>query len=193
MGTVQDATHPTGVRVTEGGSESEAKKMRERKEDAALALKTGLGMDEKESLTTSMKLSGYEWDEIAKVLGFPSPRHAKIAYEKALQRNLANDDTSVSKMRDLTGRRLERLLRAVWNKAIDPDHPDQFAAHDRARAVIADHARLFGLNAPTEMIHSTPSGTELANFVSQVVSNANGLEEDDIFDAEVVEPGEIGA
>jgi hypothetical protein len=182
MGTVQDATHPTGVSVTEGSQESDATKARQRKEDAALAMKSGLEMDEKESLTTSMKLSGYEWEEIAKVLGYPSPRHAKVAYETALQRNLLNDDSSVSKMRDLAGRRLERLLRAVWSKAIDPDHPDQFAAHDRARAVIADHARLFGLNAPTEMIHSTPSGTELANFVSQVVSNANaGLEEDDIF------------
>jgi hypothetical protein len=53
---------------------------------------------------------------------------------------------------------------------------------------------LFGLNAPQEMVVSTPSATELQNFVSRAVAAANsGLEEDDIFDADVVEQGEIGA
>lgn len=193
MGTVQDATHPTGVRVSEGGHEGEAKTARQRKEDAALALRVGVEGDD-ESMVSALKLAAYEWDEIARILGFPSPRHAQLAYEKALQRNLANDEQSVSKMRDLTGRRLERLLRAVWSKALDPDHPEQMAAHDRARATIGDHARLFGLNAPTELIHSNPTGTELANFVSAAVAATNaGLEEDDIFDAEVVEQDEIGA
>jgi hypothetical protein len=191
MATEQDPTHPTGVRVTSGG-EGQATKARQRKEDAALALK----LNEEDDLVSGLKLSGYDWGEIARILGFPSPKHALTAYEKALQRNLHESDTSVAKMRDLTGRRMERLLRAVWAKAIDPDHPDQMAAHDRARAVLIDHARLFGLNAPTEMVVSTPSASELHNFVSRVVSAENaGLEEDDILDADVIEDEqrEIGA
>jgi hypothetical protein len=178
MSTVQDPTHPTGVAVTGDGHEAEAKTARERKQDDTIA----------------MRLMGYGWDEIARVLGYPSPRHALTAFELALQRNLSEDDASTAKMRDLAGRRLERLLRAVWTTALNPNHPNQMAAQDRARSVIADQAKLFGLNAPQEMVVSTPSATELQNFVSRAVAAANsGLEEDDIFDADVVEQGEIGA
>lgn len=192
MATVQDPTHPTGVATTGDAHEAEAKTARQRKEDAALALRMG----DKEATTTELRLGAYEWDDIARILGYPSPRAAQVAYEKALQRNLHDDDRSTAKMRDLAGRRFERLMRAVWSKALDPDHPEQMAAQDRARAAIIEHARLYGLHAPTEMVVSTPTDNELQNYVSRVVSVANAqLEEDDILDADVVEDEtrEIGA
>jgi hypothetical protein len=194
MGTFQDPTHPTGVSVTEGAHEAEAQTARERKEDAVLALR----MDTKEDTMAALRLGGYDWDEIARILGYPSPRHAVVAYEKALQRNLSADEASTAKMRDLAGRRLERLMRAVWTKAIDPTHPEQLQANDRAAARIAEYARLYGLNAPTEMVVHSPSQEELHSFVAKVVAGANaGLDEDNIFDGEFEEvedePKEIGA
>lgn len=94
-------------------------------------------------------------------------------------------------MRDLAGRRLERLMRAVWAKAIDPKSPEQMAAQDRAAARIMEYAKLYGLLAPSEMVVHSPSKDELHSFVSKVVAGQNAaLDEDDIFDAEVLDEGD---
>lgn len=193
MATVQDPSHPTGVSVDGKTAEKHATTARQRKGDAALALRIGVDEDK----PTALQEAGYHWDEIARILGFPSPRAAQVAAEKTLQRRLSDDEGSVAKMRDLVGRRYERLLRAVWAKSIDPTNEDQMAAQDRARAVLNDYVRLYGLAAPQEMVVHTPSASELQAFVSKVVTGAAaGLEEDDILDADIVdedEPREIGA
>lgn len=178
MTVVQDPNHETGVALTEGSPEKDAVRPRERKSNDVI----------------EMRLMGYGWDDIATVLGYPTPRSALVAFEGALERQLQDDHTSAAKMRDLAGRRLERLLRSCWKQAIDENHPAQMAAIDRALKILENHARLFGLNAPTEMVVHSPTASEIHGFVAKVVSAANsGLEEDDIFDADVVEPREIGA
>lgn len=184
MAHVQDPAHETGVSVVEGTRDKDsATRPRERKANDAL----------------EMRLMGYGWDDIARVLGYPTPRAALVAFETALEKQLLDDHDSTAKMRDLAGRRLERLLRAVWGKAIDPDDPEQLPAVDRAVKVLAEHSRLFGLNAPSEMVVHSPTATEIQGFVAKVVSAANSqIEEgsifdDDIEDAEVVgEPLELG-
>ena len=177
MGHTQDATHPTGV-AADPGTEQRAVRPRERKANDAL----------------EMRLMGYGWDDIASVLGYPTPRAALVAFETALEKQLLEDHESAAKMRDLAGRRLERLLRSVWVKANDADHPEHLVAVDRAIKVLAEHARLFGLNAPQEMVVHSPTAAEIQGFVAKVVSAANSsLEEGDIFDADVVEPDALEA
>jgi hypothetical protein len=180
MGHAQDPSHPTGIRVT-GESGKAATRPRERKSNAALEL----------------RLMGYGWDDIATIVGYPTPRDALVAFENAMERQFKDDPTSTAKMRDLAGRRLERLLRAAWGKANDPDHPEQMSAIERCRGILNDHARLFGLHAPTEMVVHSPTQAEIHSFVAKVVNAANAeLEEDDIFDASIVEddePKQIGA
>ena len=91
------------------------------------------------------------------------------------------------------GKRLERLIRSVWTKAIDPENPDHLTAVDKARQLIDRHAKLYGLDAPTEFVVSSPAASELEKWVSTVINESRpALPEADIFDVEVVEDGDEG-
>lgn len=178
MVTWQDPDHPTGVsdnRERAVGGNAVAK-TRQRKADAAI----------------SMRLSGATWTEIAQVCGYPTPRAALTATERALVKRLDEEDKV--KMRQLAGARLERLLRGVWNKAIDPNDPEHLAAVQRAREIIDRHAKLFGLDAPTEIVVHNPTKTELETWVLRVMAaGAPQVDEEDIFDIEVVDNPAISA
>jgi hypothetical protein len=176
MTTWQDPDAPSGVSDgrKHGDNGSIAGAQRARKADAAV----------------SLRLAGATWAEIAQVVGYPTPRAALTATERALVKRLDGDDKA--KMRQLAGARLERLLRGVWNKAIDPDDPEHLSALQRAREIIDRHAKLFGLDAPTEIVVHNPTKTELESWVLRVMAaGAPQVEEEDIFDIEVVEPPAI--
>lgn len=176
MTTRMDSADPTGVSAD---LERNARVQRNRKADAALQLRT----------------AGASWSEIAMTLGFGSPRQAMLAVEKALVRQL-NDEDDKSKMRAIAGARLDRLLRGLWAKAIDPNCPDQLAAVSRARELIADHTKLYGLAAPAEVVVSTPTQTELEEWVLRMTATmVPTTEEADIWDVdpEDDEPKAIGA
>jgi hypothetical protein len=163
----QDSSHPTGVT----GDGQGVVRARERKANSAV----------------QMKLAGATWGEIAEVLGYPTERAALVATEQALEKQLQTME-SQSEMRRLAMLRLERLLRSVWSKGINGEDPEHLAANARASALIAQYTKLFGLDAPSEMVVHSPTATEIERFVS-VVQQANtpALEEADIFDVEVVE------
>lgn len=173
----QDSTDPTGVaahkRMNDPGNY--AGRARQRKANAAL----------------QMRLAGATWHEIASGLGYPTPRTAMVATEKALERELATTEDR-EKMRKLAGARLERLIRAVWGKAIDPDNPDQMIAVSKAREVVADHRKLFGLDAPTEVVVHNPSEAELEAWVARVVATQIPVvEEFDIIAGEIEGPDAV--
>lgn len=180
MATWQDSSHPEGVAASDdsrhGGSN--AREARVRKADAALQLKT----------------AGATWTEIAKTLGYPTPRAAMLATEKALVRQL-NEDDDKAKLRAVAGARLDRLLRGIWAKAIDPNSPEQMTAVSRARELTADWVKLYGLAAPTEVVVSTPTQTELEEWVLRMTAQMVPDEQEaDIWDGEVVdEPPAVSA
>lgn len=166
----QDSTHPTGVSDDSPNGGSNVARARERKANAAIQL----------------RIAGASWDEVAQALGYPTARHALVATEKALERELKTEENQMA-MRSLAGKRLERLLRGVWTKAIDPANPEHLVAVDRARLIIDRHAKLYGLDAPTEVVVTNPSQQELEKWVATVIGQSRpALEEADIFDAEVL-------
>lgn len=148
----QDSTDPTGVSADQPGPSVE--RARQRKANAALEL----------------KLANATWGEIAETLGYPTPRAAKVAVERALEANLQSEDREL--LRGLASARLERLVRAVWHKAINPENPEQMVAITKVREVISDHRKLLGLDAPTEVIIHQPTRTELEEWVAKVVNRA---------------------
>lgn len=179
MASRQDSSDPTGVasdRHGRKGTGEFAKVARNRKADAAM----------------SLRLSGATWADIAITLGYPTPRQAMVAVERSLVRQL--NETDRERMRVMAGARLDRLLRAVWTKAIDTGDPEQMTAVNRARELIDRHAKLFGLDAPTEIVVHTPTQAELEQWVLRMTETmVPDVEEPDIFDAEIVDERAIEA
>jgi hypothetical protein len=166
----QDSSDPTGVRPDHGRGGSTLARARTRKANAAVAL----------------RLSGATWGEIAEALGYPTARQALVATEKALERQLR--DTDREAMRRVAGARLERLLLSIWPKAIDGAHPEHLIAASKAREIVDRHAKLFGLDAPTEIVVHSPTQSELEAWVTRVAQlRAPHVEEYDILDGEVVD------
>lgn len=170
----QDSDHPTGVSDDSPRGGSAVSRARERKALAALELRR----------------AGGNWDEIAQVLGYPTGRAALVSTEQTLEKQLKTEEGTAF-MRKLAGDRLDRMLRGIWKKAIDENSPDQFAAIDRARGIIGDQRRLYGLDAPTEMVVHNPSLSEIEKWVAEVTSaRAPQVEEGDIFDVDFYEEGD---
>lgn len=116
-----------------------------------------------------LRESGYAFDEIAEILNLPDAQAAEREFTKGMVAMLKDNPDVLTHLRDLTGRRLERLLRAVWTKALDPNNPEQMVAHQRALAVIDRHARLYGLDAATKVdVEFSPTQREMAEFISAV-------------------------
>ncbi len=177
----QDSTDPTGVsgppstRRENGGS------------GGGTANTLALSRYRKAAAALQMRLAGATWEEVCRGVGYPTPRTAKVAVERALVKELDDHDDK-AKLRSLAGARLDRLLRSAWPKAINPDHPDHLIALTKCREVIADHRKLFGLDAPTEVIVHNPSQAELEAWVGTVLSATTvEVPEYDIFEGEIIE------
>ncbi len=170
----QDSSEPEGIKDMTPRGDSKVARAKDRKANAALQL----------------RIAGASWDEIAEVVGYPTGRLALVATERALEKELKTEESQVH-MRSLAGKRLERLLRGVWTKAINDSHPEHLAAVDRARQLIDRHAKLYGLDAPQEFVVNSPSQAELERWVGTVIQAATPpLQEADIFDADVLDEGD---
>jgi hypothetical protein len=158
------------VAVVEGKASKEIVRARERKANASL----------------DMALHGANWDVIAEVMGYPTARAAKVAVELALERNLSTVDKQ--KLRLMVHGRLNVLLSSVAPKATDPEHAEHLAAAGRYREIVADQRRLWGLDAPQEILVTNPTQREIDDWVGVAVSKGvPDVREDDIVDGEVVE------
>ena len=166
----QDSEDPTGINGPSGHhTGNSAPRARQRKANAAIG----------------MALAGATWNDIALVLGYPTARTARVAVERALERELKTDDDR-DKMRRLAGARLDRLLRSVWSEAINPDSPDRFIAVSKAREIIGDHRKLFGLDAPTEVVVHNPTREAIEAWVAQVTATTlPAVVEYDIIEGEI--------
>ena len=165
----QDSSDPTGVAKGPGLNRTAVRRARERKSNAAI----------------QMRLAGATWTDVAQALGYPTARQALVATEKALERQLHTEDRDA--MRRLAGARLDRLLLGVWPKAIDASHPEHLLAVTKAREIVDRHAKLFGLDAPTEFVVHSPTQNEIEKWVASVAAlRVPDVEEYDILEGEIV-------
>ena len=118
----------------------------------------------------ALRLAGAGYDEVADALGLSSAQAARDHAERALEARAWDDVEGRDRMRAENGARLERLLRGVWAKATNPDHPEHLAAVKVAREVIDRHCRLYGLDAPSEVIIHTPTATEIDAWVASMIA-----------------------
>jgi len=170
----QDPTDPTGVKDLTPRGNSEVSKARLRKAKAAIA----------------MRREGQDWDTVAETLGYPTPRMALVATERALVDELQTPESQAF-MRRLASERFDALLEGVWAKATDPDGPEHLAAVASARSLINDLVKLHGLQAPTEHVITNPSQSDIETWVAKVIQKANPTpEEGSIFDLGYAEDDE---
>jgi hypothetical protein len=129
----------------------------------------------------AMRIAGATYTDIARTLEYTSPTHARQAVERSLAASAGTEGRE--QMRFLEARRLERILRGLWTKATsdtimvkgqEVDNPDHLAYARTAIAVIDRHARLYGLDAPQEMVIYNPSGAELEAWVAKMARQVHG-------------------
>lgn len=135
-----------------------------------------------------MRIAGYSFDEIAEILCYADEDAVRKELERGAKVLLKENKGSQAFLRSLCSKQLERMTRAVWNKAIDPESPEQFQAQQRALANIDRFIRLNGLDAPVEhKIEVTPTEKAIADMVAALAEMGQLPEEMNIFEAELVE------
>lgn len=119
----------------------------------------------RQEAAVALRIAGAPYAEIAAVLDYSSGQVARQAVERSLAETITGD--SREQMRYIEARRLERLIRSCWRKATDESHGEHLAAIRTALTLIDRHARLYGLDAPTEMVVYSPSAKEIEEFVAR--------------------------
>lgn len=141
----------------------------------------------RQEAAVAMRIAGANYSEIARVLEYASPTLARQAVERSIAATTGTPE-SREHQRFLESRRLERLLRSLWNKATDETNEEHLAAIRTAVALIDRHAKLNGLDQPSEMVVYTPASEEIQRWVAQVTQEMRrGLpEEEDILELDVI-------
>ena len=114
----------------------------------------------------TLKVSGASYQAIARTLDYPSPDAARQAVELVLSET--NDAQNRDVIRNLNGRRLDKLIRSVWGKATDQNDPEHLSAVRTAAMLIDRHIRLYGADAPTELVVHNPAAAEIETWVAQM-------------------------
>lgn len=136
----------------------------------------------------AMFVWGANYTDIKNKLGYSSARHARVAVERALAASADSEDDR-DKMRVVISKRLNRLLGAHMSKAVDPKDPEQLAYSARVLAIIDRQAKLYGVDAPTQ-IQITATDDHIREYVEFMMPQAREDQqaiEADILDADVVE------
>jgi hypothetical protein len=142
------------------------------------------------SAALQLRLSGASYADIATTLGMATPRAALSAVTRELSRTSEGLVEERDEMRRIESARLDELLVGVMERATNPEDSEHLAAVRTAVTIVDRRIKLYGLDAPAEMVIHTPTQTELDQWVAQMVAVAMpkaALEEPDILDGEVIE------
>lgn len=135
----------------------------------------------------AMRLAGATFEEITAAMGFASPKYTQTVIERALASTVTPDQRE--NMRDIQGRRIERLLRGVWPKAIDGTSAEHLTATRMAKDLIDRYCKLYGLDEPVEVLVHTPTTVELENWVAAVMTAGDVIDvtEHNVIEGAVIE------
>lgn len=137
----------------------------------------------------ALRLAGASYAEVTDALGLTSVEMARVQVEEALAWRAWEDRDGRERMRAENGARLERLLRSVWAKAMNDEHPEHLPAVKVARELIDRYAKLYGLDAPAEIVIHNPTAHEIDAWVATVVGqNSESLR---AMEAAVIEDAEL--
>lgn len=161
-----------------------------------IAYVQGLSHDKVRAVLT-LWTSGANFGEIAAQLGLRSPAVVQIAVERALS-EMADDNTDRPLQRRKMSLTLDRLMKGVMVKAVNPDSPEHLQAVRTAIALVERYSRLNNLDAPQEINVNMPGQEEFGAFIAAaargmglaVPDEADPFADEYIVDAEEVEDDE---
>lgn len=120
----------------------------------------------------ALRLAGASFTEIADTLALPDAAAARDMVCNELASADADPEQRAA-LRAEEEARILRLLRGVWGKATNPHDPEHLPAARLALAMTDRHARLLGLDMPTEVIVYTPTTTEIETWVAEMISTSS--------------------
>lgn len=136
-----------------------------------------------------LAVEGAAYTDIARMLDYDSPTAAKNAVWGAIG-DVEIDPKEVARKRDLMGRGLGKLLTSCMRRATNPHDPDHAHYVRTVLAIMDRQARLYGLDAPTNLVVHTPTQQQIDDYVAHVrrlqLIEAGDIEAD-ILDAEVID------
>lgn len=136
--------------------------------------------------------AGATYGDIAAQLQLRSARIAELTVERALSEQV-DDASDKTKMRRRMGLTLDRFLKAITAKALDPTHPEQLPAVRTGLSIVDRLARLYGLDEAVKVDLRMPGNEDFQRFVAAAATGMGldvPVEGDpfaDIEDAEVIE------
>lgn len=142
------------------------------------------------SAAVALKLGGASFAEIAEALGLADSKVARTMVESELAAR-SFDPKARELLRAEAASRIERLLKSVWPKAMDSGNVEHLAAVKVARELVDRHVRLFGLDAPAEVVVHAPTASEIDQWVSRMLGG--NVEELMAMEDDVIDVGEVPA
>jgi hypothetical protein len=122
--------------------------------------------DRQGAAAVALRLAGAPYADIAEALALASVDQARSMVIDDLAGRVSGDERALLRAEEAA--RLERLLRSVWGKATNPEHPEHLPAAKVALAIVDRHVRLHGLDAPAEIVVHTPTMAEIDAWVASM-------------------------
>lgn len=123
--------------------------------------KNEVELAERRRKAVEMRKAGCSYDEIARALGFSNSGNAYHTVHKALK---ATYREPAEELRTLELERVDRLMRAIWPRAIKGD----VDAIDRVLKVMARRARLLGLDRNPAPVPPEVDTTVHGSFIEEL-------------------------
>jgi len=134
----------------------------------------------------ALRVDGANYSQIARILGYSNATTAARAVERVLAESAGEEERE--QMRMVSGRRLEKVLRATMKRATDENDPEQLKAAQVTLMVIDRHIRLYGQDAPSMSVVYNPSAKEIESWIAEASKHVREVtpEEADYIEGEVV-------
>jgi hypothetical protein len=134
-----------------------------------------------------LRLAGAPWSTVAEVHNYADAKAAQEAVEKMLAGTATEADRVNG--RNLARARYERLLAAIWGKAINAESPEQLPAARAAREFVDRIVALDGLAMPQQVVVHNPSSAEIQAWIAEVAGRKFDVVEAEVIDLPELEGG----
>lgn len=135
----------------------------------------------------NLHIGGFSLAQIGASIG-ASPQEVEDLLNSETSQYIRSQPALRVYVRNFVSSKYTSLLGAVWDEAVDKQHPQKLDNQDRALRILKEMARLHGAEAPTQSEIKVESAPEAVEKMVAALAAAQGAGYDaDIFDGDVVD------